>query len=289
MYWLFWETPSVLEENIQKFLIIYLRALHNNMQHVNHRWHIPALADIKICLYNYAKGLCLRCIVASTPDIGLFIHCVEMDKCTDLSLRYFQFLTTSVWVEFAPSQGKSLLGIYLQKCLQLKLCDQAAKCICAQHCFETFLPMHLPYWRQKGQGRLKYCLDTAIIWIQQSSRRFSQTDQVSLRERCLLDQKCHRWDQKLGNLGSIHQMPYCKMVYRSIGSQGKQIKRITFKGRVERVERVCHVCVLVSLHHWHGTNLGSEQLLKICAPSWLTCPSRWDLTNCQPMSSEFPW
>ena len=163
MYWLVWETPSVLEENIQKFLIIYLRALHNNMQHVNHRWHIPALADIKICLYNYAKGLCLRCIVASTPDIGLFIHCVEMDKCTDLSLRYFQFHTTSVWVEFAPSQGKSLLGIYLQKCLQLKLCDQAAKCICAQHCFETFLPMHLPYWRQKGQGQFKYCLDTAII------------------------------------------------------------------------------------------------------------------------------
>ena len=74
----------------------------------------------------------------------------------------------------------SFLGIYLQKCLQLKLCDQAAKCICAQHCFETFLPMHLPYWRQKGQGRFKYCLDTAIIWIQQSSRSFSQTDQVSL-------------------------------------------------------------------------------------------------------------
>ena len=126
-------------------------------------------------------------------------------------------------------------------------------------------------------------LDTAII------EKFSQTDQVSLRWSCLSDQKCHRWDQKLGNLGSIHQMPYCKMVYRSIGSQGKQIKRITFKGRVERVERVCHVCVLASLLHWHGTNLGSEQLLKICAPSGLTCPSRWDLTNCQPMSSEFPW
>ena len=53
----------------------------------------------------------------------------------------------------------------------------------------------------------------------------------------------------------------------------------TFKGRVKRVEVFCHVFISIRPHSFSGIPiLGSHW---ICPSSRVTCPSHWDLTNCQ--------
>ena len=139
--------------------------------------------------------------------------------------------------------------------------------------------MHFPYCQWlKGQGRLKDWLETQIS-PEVVSRRI-----LSPRWSCCLYQEYLGWEPK--NKETWSPWTICQMnnypwhTHCLCGLQSKWKRMMfTFKGRVKRVEGFCHVFIWVQLHSFSG--IPNIRFTRICPSSEVTCPSHWNLTNCQ--------